>query len=371
MRQRGLSVGGWLAGWIVSPAVAFGAMTGLGGFIWAALAGLPAVVVALIALAGLTLGVVLAHHALVLRDRVRRRDEAAKKPHMLGPDERREALDNLFYPPADPRRELGERCANFAIRMSVFNEEMEARREHATARYAHEIREADPSLDPFQVREDAEAHFERQVEAAYGSEMREQALKLFDEAREREAIAEKVRRVADSPLAVELGDVPNLFLAIARRLGDKPITHPWPPSNPLPSGLPVELDDLMREGIGLVDELSVSAKPEKTNDGNWKLEGGDAPDEWWEKADDFQKRIRNLLIQHHPALLTDFRDGFNAHLKKEREEKPNPARDTRSTGEKMLALANFERSGPKRIVVASLDGLAAARHRLGGQQEAA
>lgn len=134
-----------------------------------------------------------------------------------------------------------------------------------------------------------------------------------------------------------------------------------------------QLDSLIREGIDLVAELNVPAEPEKTK-GGWKLEGGDAPEEWWEKADDFTTRIRELLIERHPALLTDYRDGYNAHVRKEREEdqtKGDPAKDKRSDGEKMLALATFERSGPRRIVEASLEGLAAARHRLGAQVSSA
>src|SRR4051794_15616651 len=68
VRRRVLSAAGWIAGWIVNPAVAWGALSGVGAATWAGLAGLPAVVVALIALAALTLGVVLAHYALALRD---------------------------------------------------------------------------------------------------------------------------------------------------------------------------------------------------------------------------------------------------------------------------------------------------------------
>ncbi len=127
------------------------------------------------------------------------------------------------------------------------------------------------------------------------------------------------------------------------------------------------LDSLMHEGIDLVGELSVPVEPTKAN-GGWKLEGGDAPDEWWDKADAFTQGIRELLIERHPALLTDFRDGFNGYLKQEREAQrarnADPSQDKRSTAAKMLDLANFERSGPKRVVEASLEGLAAARHRL-------
>jgi hypothetical protein len=121
----------------------------------------------------------------------------------------------------------------------------------------------------------------------------------------------------------------------------------------------------MREGISLVDELNVPVAPVKI-EGGWKLEGGDAPDDWWDKADDFTRQVREALIEHHPALLTDYRDGYNAHVKKEGTDrsKRDPSQDKRSTAEKMLALANYERSGPRRVVEASLEGLAAARHAL-------
>lgn len=294
------------------------------------------------------------------------RQRPHKRPQGYSPEERREQLDNLFYPPRDDRLELGEQCANFAMKVRVFNEEQEWKREKAIARSTREIREADPDIDPHQARKDAKSHFERNVEAAYALALRDEALRLFDDAREQGAIAVRARRVAERPLAFEMWEVPNLFVALARRLGYEPINDSSRTLDPAPEDLRDQLDSLMREGIELVAELSVSVEPEQTN-GGWKLEGGGAPDDWWEKADDFTKRIRELLLGHHPALLTDYRDGYNAHVKKEgkEEDEREPAPDERSTAEKLLGLANFERSGPRRVVEASLEGLAAARHRLG------
>jgi len=295
----------------------------------------------------------------------RREQSAGKASGSLSITERREALDNLFYPPRDDRRELGEECATFAMRMRVFNEEQEWKREKATARKAEELREANPDADPFKVREEAESQFERAVEAAYGSEMRDKGLRLFDAAREAGEIQAKSRRLVERPHAFEMEEVPNLFVVLARRLGVEPASGRS--SIRPPADLADELDDLMREGIDLVDEFSEPVSPVRTPSGHWKLEGGSAPDDWWEKADGFAGRIRKLLIEHHPALLTDYRDGYNAHLKKEGEEskKQDPAADKRSTADKMLDLANFERSGPRRVIEASLEGLAAARHRIG------
>lgn len=128
--------------------------------------------------------------------------------------------------------------------------------------------------------------------------------------------------------------------------------------------LAVRLDSMMREGMGLVTEFSVSVQPEKKN-GVWKVSGGDAPKEWWDQAADFQQRIRDLLQAEHPALLTDFRDGCNSHLQKEREarerRKQDASPDSRSAPDKMLDLASHERSGPRREVEAFLEGLATAR----------
>lgn len=294
------------------------------------------------------------------------RQRPSKRPQGYSPEERRERLDNLLYPPRDDRRELGEQCATFAMKMRVFNEEQEWKREKTISHSAKELREADPDIDPHQARKKAEAHFARNVEAAYGFEMREEALSLFDQAREQQAIATKARRMAERPHAFEMDEVPSMFVAIARRLDYEPISDFSRTLDPAPEDLRGQLDSLMREGIELVDELNVSVEPEKV-EGGWKLEGGSAPDDWWEKADDFTKRIRELLIEHHPALLTDYRDGYNAQVKKEskEEDEREPAPDERSTAEKLLGLANFERSGPRRVVEASLEGLAAARHRLG------
>lgn len=298
------------------------------------------------------------------------RQRSPKPKGGLGPKERRESIDSLLYPPRDDRLELGEQCAGFATKMQVFNEEQEWRRERAIGRFAEEVREADPDISPQQAREDAEAHFERNVEAAYGFEMREEALRLFDEAREKGEIAAKMRRMVERPRAGETGEIPHLFAAIARRLNYEPIVEYSRALGPPPDDLRDLVDALMREGINLVDELRTPVKPERTDGGGWRLDGGGAPDEWWNKADDFAKRIRQLLIDRYPALLTDYRDGYNSHVKKERKERKqdDPAQDTRSTPEKMLDFANFERSGPRRVVEASLEGLAAARHRLGPGQ---
>jgi hypothetical protein len=135
-----------------------------------------------------------------------------------------------------------------------------------------------------------------------------------------------------------------------------------PPGAPPP--LADELDSLIREGKELVAELSIPVQPERLN---WvsKIVGGGPPAEWQEKADAFRQRSMDLLEARHPALVTDLRDGVKRHFEMEQEAKEKREReakaDTRSDGEKMLALANFERSGPRREVEAWLEGLALAR----------
>jgi hypothetical protein len=328
---------------------------GAGVFVWGVVKGVSPLIVA---------GVVLfaANVVLLAWPKVRR---SHHQPSGLGPEERREQLDNLFYPPRDDRRELGERCVAFETKMRVFCEEQEAKQEKVIAGFAKEIRQADPEVDRLRARKDAESHFERNVELAYALEMRDEALRLFDEAREQGEIAAKVRRFAERPLAFEMGEVVKLFNALAHRLGREPVAYS-PTIGPPPTTVASQIDAVMRDGIDLVDVLSEPATPEKTK-GGWALEGGDAPDDWWEQADSYTQRARTTLVEGHPALLTDYRDAFNAYLKKESEgqSERDPAQDKRSTAEKMLDLANFERSGPMRVVEASLEGLAAARHRLG------
>jgi hypothetical protein len=130
-----------------------------------------------------------------------------------------------------------------------------------------------------------------------------------------------------------------------------------------PKTLADRLDALMREGIDLLDELMAPAQAEETGEGVWALEFGDAPAEWWDKADAFYKRIKNLLIAEHPALLSDFERGYNERLRIERErEEDAPQRpDSRSQAQKILDFATDTQRTPARIVEACLEGLSHAR----------
>jgi hypothetical protein len=142
--------------------------------------------------------------------------------------------------------------------------------------------------------------------------------------------------------------------------------HHRAPGAPPPLDLRGRIDDLMRRGMEVVDELSEPVVPEETSSGVWKISGGGAPDEWWDKADDFFQEARRLLKDHQPALLKDFEEGFNRKTRPDESSRPvDPPPDRRTTPEKMLALADSERGNPRLIAEATLDGLTEARRRLG------
>lgn len=142
--------------------------------------------------------------------------------------------------------------------------------------------------------------------------------------------------------------------------------HQRAPGAPPPLDLRRRIDDLMRQGMEVVDELSEPVVPEETSSGVWTIRGGDAPDEWWDNADDFFQKARRLLKDHQPALLKDFEEGFNRKIRPDDSSRAvDPSRDRRTTPEKMLALADSERGNPRLIAEATLDGLTEARRRLG------
>lgn len=131
--------------------------------------------------------------------------------------------------------------------------------------------------------------------------------------------------------------------------------------------LPHKIDDLHREGIDLLAELRTPVEAETTPDGGLMISGEWAPDEWWEKVEAFENRIRALFIARYPALLFDYANELEARLRKKREAvEPPPlgGGSKEATSAKMLAFANDMRRGPARRLEASLDGLTAARHRL-------
>lgn len=137
------------------------------------------------------------------------------------------------------------------------------------------------------------------------------------------------------------------------------------------TSLPHRIDDLHRAGADLLNELSAPVEPEETKKGEWQIAFSDAPAEWWEKVADFDQQIRDLFIEQYPALLSDYAHGANDHLREKREAREaeiaaaDPSKDKRRGSEKMLDFANRIRQGPAERLEASLEGLVAARHRVG------
>jgi len=133
--------------------------------------------------------------------------------------------------------------------------------------------------------------------------------------------------------------------------------------------LPTRIDGLQHEGIELLDELFAEVEPERAGDGSWSIKFG-APPERWEKAEVFDRRARDLLSEA-PALLSDYAAGANAHIREAREReiegRPNPETDNRPDGVKLREFANHTHFAPARRLAASLEGLSAARHRIGYQ----
>ena len=284
----------------------------------------------------------------------------------LGPEERLRVMDDLFYPPADPRLELGEECEKFAMKVHVFIEEEEEARVANTASVVRELLDANPELDHEQASKDAQGFVDRRMEKTYQLTYREDGLRLFDEARGQDAIAAKGRRAVESPNAYDMAEVPNMFRAIARRLG---VAASEPDPSPTPPSLAATLDDMIREGMDLRHELEASGEPEETSPGTWSVVGG-VPEGWWEKVDAFDQRLRDLLRAERPALLSTFEEGHNSAARRLREADENRASpshkaDTRSDAQKAVALMNWTREGPMLHMDCILDGLSAARRQLG------
>lgn len=130
--------------------------------------------------------------------------------------------------------------------------------------------------------------------------------------------------------------------------------------------LPRRIDDLHREGMKLHDALAVPYEPVR-RDGIVEIVGN-PPQEKWSQVEDFDHRVRGLFHDNYPALLTDFADAFNASHRKQREryakQRPDPENDTRDDAQKMLDFARRTHNEPAMFVEATLDGLAAARHRV-------
>jgi hypothetical protein len=336
---------------IVERIGAIQALLGAGLFAWGVLHD----VSPLVAVGAVLLAVNL---VLLLGPRVRKRLKPRKKK--LAPGERQQTIDDLIYPPADPRRELGERCETFAKVVQSLIAEYKEARPVDTGKAMREALEADPGLGQEQAHRSARAFVDRNFEATYALMYRDDGLKLFDEAREEGAIAAKLRRTVEHPLAVAMGEVPNIFRVIARRLG---VSVPEPDSLP-EKPLADRLDDILRDGMDLREDLSARVEPEERKPGVWAVVDG-VPDGWWEKVDAFDQRIRDLLRAGHPALLSTYAEGHNNYVHSQRGDDEPKVKDGRGSPLTVLEFFNTTREAPMRHMDAILEGLAAARRQLG------
>jgi hypothetical protein len=136
-------------------------------------------------------------------------------------------------------------------------------------------------------------------------------------------------------------------------------------SRPLPADLDRRLDELLRAGINLREELSVPVEPEESAPGVWTQVGG-VPGGWWEKVDAFDQRNRDLLRAEHPALLSTYAGGHNSHVRaKNRDREQSETVGVRERPLSVLEFFNATRDAPVLHMDAILEGLAAARRQLG------
>lgn len=157
--------------------------------------------------------------------RTRRQRELSKRSG-LSPEDRRQQLDDRDYPPSDPRRELGENCADMAMKIKVIAELDAEERSVRLPRTVREIQQADPDLDSVAARSSAEEFADRRLVGNYRIGLRDEALRLFDAAHEQGEIIATKRRMADHPEAAELKDLAGMFRAIARRLLGHEVIEP-------------------------------------------------------------------------------------------------------------------------------------------------
>lgn len=132
-----------------------------------------------------------------------------------------------------------------------------------------------------------------------------------------------------------------------------------PELGPTPEGI----DDLMREGIELLEELSRPQEPVTDADGS--VVSVTAPDDYdVERAEDFDTRARALLRSLQPAVLTDYSEAINAFYRRRRDKDDSAEEIKASDAAKMDQWFESLRLKPAVFVESCLEGLAAARKQL-------
>jgi hypothetical protein len=138
----------------------------------------------------------------------------------------------------------------------------------------------------------------------------------------------------------------------ARREGERMELH---------GGLAPALDELIREGIVLLEELSKPLE-ERYPDHRYPL----FPEaETLRRIDELQGRAREQLEMARPSLLPAFAEAANAAMRKERERLEGDAADDHATNlDKLKHFAHATHARPRILVEGVLNGLAETRERL-------
>jgi hypothetical protein len=245
------------------------------------------------------------------------------------PGGRRKQLDDRYYPPADPRRELGEDCASMAMKIRVADDVDAEARPILLDKMTREIRDANPGIDLKEARTQAEATASRRLVADYQASLREEALKLFDAARKQGAIVAKERRKVERPDASDLKDLAGMFRAIARRLDyDVPEPEPDPESR---------LERWARERLAVADEIKRERRAAPEGDDSYYR---NAMEEW---------DIENVkqLCEGDEPIRPDLAQSYRENPETG-EKEPGP-RVIEENGRRVVAPGEWERYYAERI----------------------
>jgi hypothetical protein len=172
-------------------------------------------------------------------------------------------------------------------------------------------------------------------------------------------------------------DYVNNLLQLVDSLGSKTILPDFEPGEwevraggpqrLIGESLSDELEDLIREGMDVVKELSEPIGPVETDEGVFTYSLN--PDETRiDKADAFDQQARELLTARRPSLLYDYAQGANACLHRERDKRAKKDAEMNDEGlsdaAKMRRFADTLHGRPAMYVEAFIEGLVAARNRL-------
>lgn len=123
-----------------------------------------------------------------------------------------------------------------------------------------------------------------------------------------------------------------------------------------------QIEDLIREGIELRDELTEEVGPKEAKPGVYRFDSAPTPGAV-EKAAEFDQRCRALLTELQPSLLTDYAAAANRYLEKDRAKADQTAIKLTKADDAAKLDAWFReiQIRPAVRVEACLEGLAAAR----------